>query len=283
MKPAAIVSRLEGEATRLTDGLVAPMAGLRYLLAHPSLLRYALPALVVTGSLLALGLWTAFTRADDLLALLWARPEGDGWLVAWLLGPLWQISRALLTVGLGVVLAVAAHVLGSPVAGPFLELLSERVEAIETGYEAPFRLRVLWLGIRTGLRNGLLLLGAQIGVFVASTIIGFVPVVGPVVGVVLLVVVTPLGVGLTQLDAPTNVRLFTLAEKAALLRRNFPLWWGFSLTTFAMLYVPFVNLALAPACVVGATLLLLRIERQGGLPGLDRRKLHVGPTAPRRG
>jgi CysZ protein len=251
---------------------VAGLRGFKYLFDHPRLLKLALPPALISGLLLA-GLLTAdvlYTR--DLIGLIWSQPASDAWYQTWLLLPLWYLLWLVVASLLGVMGVVGVYLLSIPLAGPFYELLSEKVEANETGFVAPWDLSVMVRNLAiTALHVGLFL-SLQILVFAVVTAIGFIPVAGQIIAAVLSFFTSPLLIGFLPFDYPMTVRLWTFREKLAFMWRHFSTFFGFSLAAFLMLYVPFVNLLFLPACVAAATLILIERERAGELTIPDRRK-----------
>jgi len=270
LRPVLVATRTC--AAELSAGFAHPLRTFRYVALHPRLLVYAIPAALIVGGLLIATFWLVGTRTGDWLALLWDRPSGDGWWSEWLLRPLWWTTWALALVALGLVGALVCYGISMPIAGPFLALLAEKVEHIETGFEAPFDPGLLLRGLLLSVRNVALLVALQLALFAGLGLLQFIPLAGQIAAAIVTAIVAPLAVGLSQLDFPTSARLWTLGEQVALVRTNFPRVYGFSLACFLLLYVPLLNLTMAPICVVAATRLVLELEREGRLTAPDRRK-----------
>ena len=157
-----------------------------------------------------------------------------------------------------------------------MELLSEKVEKIETGFDASFSLSVMLRNMLISLSHALML--GMIGATVALMGLGLslIPVIGPVLGVGLSLSVVPILVGFNAFDYPMTIRLWPLRDKLRFARRNAVLLYGFSLCTYIMLYVPILNLLLLPACVVASTRLLIELQAEGRADIRDRRKELLG-------
>ena len=256
---------------RFVTGFSAPFRGVRYLITHKRLLLYALPPVIVTTALISLSWWLGIAYTDVLLEFLW-KPEGDAWYTTWLLKPLWWIVYVIMLLFVLTFGTVFSYLASIPIAGPMFELLSEKVEEIETGFAAPFDLVVMARNIVTTAIHVTLFLMLQLLIFGVILLIQLIPVVGQVLGTLLGGLTGPLLVGFVPFDYPTTIRLWKFREKLSFMFRNFALFLGFSLAATLLLYVPLINLVFLPACVVGATLLVLAMEQHGSLPTRDRRK-----------
>ncbi len=265
----------QGGARRVGDfkrGFAAPIRGIAYLARNPGTLKFALPPIPIIFALLASAIYASVGYSDDLLASLWSQPVGEAWYVTWLLGPLWLVAWGLVMLVLGAVGVVLVALLGIPLAGPFMELLSEKVEAIETGFEAPFDWGVMLRNIGITLIHvlifttmGLLVTGVGFG-------LGFIPVAGQALALAVSFTIVPVMLAFTPLDYPMTIRLWPFGDKMRFVWRNLSLVYGFSLATYLFLYVPILNLFLLPACVVASTRLLIELQEEGRIAFRDRRK-----------
>ncbi|MEL6180124.1 MAG: EI24 domain-containing protein [Myxococcota bacterium] len=253
-------------------GFSAPFRGLHYMTAHPKTLVYALPPVPIIGALLGGMFYLTYTHSGDLLSWLWAMPEGSTWVVQWLLQPLWHLAWGVVLLLLSAVGLIAVVIVAIPLAGPFMEMLSEKVEAIETGFQAPFNLGVMLRNMAVSLSHALILGGLGLLVTLLSLGLSLIPVAGPVLALVIHLTLTPMLVGFNPFDYPMTIRLWPIGDKMGFVRRNLALVYGFSLCTYLMLYIPLLNLVLLPACVVGATRLLLDLQREGRADFRDRRR-----------
>ncbi len=260
------------QALSFFSGFALPFRGLAHLLRHPSLLLWAIPPALITTGLILGGFALTLGYTDDLLNLVWTQPSADAWYVTWLLLPLWYLLFTLVALVLSLLSVLLAYLISIPIAGPFNERLSEKVEHIETGFEAPFDWGVLLRNIAVSLLHVGLFTLIQLTIFALLSAIGLVPVVGQIVAIILSAITSPLLAGFAPFDFPMTIRLWGFGEKMEFMLRNFPMFYGFSLASFLLLYIPGVNIVLMPCCVVGATLAILRLEQQGGLPLPDRRK-----------
>jgi CysZ protein len=237
-----------GVLRRAAAGAWEVPAGFVFLLRNPRLwLLAALPALVavlLTSSFAFLGLLLV-PRVDTALG------PAPGSLPEWLALPI-SLLFGLATVaagaflGLGIALALAA---------PLLDELSRRVEARARG-EAEQRSRGLRAEIVDSLRGALYFLAAAPVVF----LLGFVPLVGPLLSLML----GARAVALQMTDPALSRRGLRFADKRRWHREWRVETQGFGLAGLLGLIVPFANLLLGPALVAGGTLLVLELEDAAG-------------------
>lgn len=240
--------------------------GMRFVyLEHPGLVRIWIFPLLITVGCLVFGLGELSDLATWLLDRFWDAPvEGEGWARAE------GVLRSVLLFGVRAVLWLLGifvlFALSSVIASPFNDALSEAVERLEAGTEAPpFTLRTL---LRDLLRTlvveaGKLLL--YLGLVGPLFLVGlFVPAVAAVVGP-LAFVLTALYLALDYVDWPLARRNQPAGARLRLLRRRFAPLLGFGAGVWMCLYVPLLNLFFMPAAVAGGTLLFLDLEAENAL------------------
>ncbi len=261
-----------GILARFNAGFMAPFQGMRYLFQHPKLFKFALPPAILAGILLLIFTGLAFAHAESILSWVWAQPTGTSVWTRWLWSPLWSV---LYVVTLGLLLLGSfwgSYLLSLPVAGPLNEMLSEKVEFFETGCEAPFSFRVMLANLAITVLHVLLFASMQAVALALSLALGFIPLVGQLLALLLSQFTAPLLIGFIPFDYPMTLRLWRFSQKLSLIRRNFALFYGFSLASLFLLYIPVLNLLLLPACVIASTRVVLRMEASGELTVADRRK-----------
>jgi uncharacterized protein involved in cysteine biosynthesis len=256
---------------RFSAGFSLPFKGIRYLFKHKSLLKYALPPVIVTTTLMIASWIIGFSFTDTVVEWIWM-PTGEAWYDVWLLKPLWWILYVVTLLIVLTVSTVLSYLASLPVAGPLFEMLSEKVEAIETGFDAPFDLMVMARNMLTTLLHVSAFLMLQLLVFGVIFLVQLIPVAGQVIGALLGTLTGPLLVGFVPFDYPSTIRLWTFREKLAFMFRNFALFFGFALASAVLLYLPVINLLFLPGCVVAATLAVIAMEKSGELTYRDRRK-----------
>jgi len=174
--------------------------------------------------------------------------------------PLWLLI--LVGAGLWVAAIVAGAALGLAVgllaAAPILERLSAEVEALVRQPAAlPAEAGLGWQ-LAQSFRMATYFLLATPGMLV----LGLVPLVGPFLGAIWGAYV----LALQETEPSLARRGLDFKARRAWHRRWRPESLGFGLTALLVLAVPFVNFLLAPALIVGGTLLVNEIEQGGAAP-----------------
>lgn len=242
------------------QAFLLPLRAVAFILRRRALWPYvAVPALI-NGVLFVLGAALVFAFADDLLAALgWARPAAEGAL-GLLLAVLWAGALVLL-VGVGLAATyVLVLLLGSVVASPFNDALSEQVElALTGGLVRPAG--GFWQEAWRSLRSSVLVLLFYAACMIPVLLLGAVPVAGGVVAAAAGALVSAFFLTLEYTDAVLVRRGFTLGARLRLLRRVPARTFGFGLGTALLLWVPLLNFFCIPVAVVAGTALGLQTAR----------------------
>ncbi len=235
---------------------------------HPGLAKYWMAPLLITSVALFGVFYGAGTYYDELAGWVWTLfPESwsqtEGFVGGLLAALRWVIGliAGLLILVLGLILVV---VLSSIVAAPFNDALSEAVERIATGAEAPpFSLRRMLADVGRAVRIELLkvvVYGAVVApMFLASF---FIPVIGQIISVVGFLL-TAVYLGVDYIDWPAARRNWSVADRVTLARRQLPAIAGFGTGVWVLLFVPVINLFFMPAAVAGGTILFLVLHPPG--------------------
>ena len=219
----------------------------------PSLWSYvAIPILVnvIVGAILYLGLLLVGLRAIDRLFA--ERPDWPDWLdiVA-------VLVRALLVLGLLVVIGFVMVRFGVVLGAPWYAKLSERLEQIRAGRALPRESRGL-IGVPREIGRALafevkkLLLVLAIGL--PLLLLNVIPVAGSVVATVGGIALGTTIACLDFLDPPLDRRGYGFRGVLGVIRRGLPATAGFGLVCFALVSIPLLNLLTIPLCVAAGTL-----------------------------
>ncbi len=248
-------------------GLAYPFKGLRFVFfQHPGLIRFWAPPILITLLLLVGVLVGAWNLEDDLVALMWAPPAGEG-VGAWLLGTLHGLLRAVVLLLLWAFGIIAVVLLTNVVAAPFNDLLSEEVERIVTGQPGPpFSFATLMRDSGRTVLIEVFKLVIYLVVMTPMFLISFIPVVGPIVYAVVGFLFTTLYFAVDYVDWPASRRKLDVTFRFGLLREHFLPMLGFGTGVWLFLFIPLVNLLFMPAAVAGGTLLFLELERRSFRP-----------------
>lgn len=235
--------------TGLATGARDVARGFAFLKQHPRLWKYVVAPALVTLLLLVAIVAAALHAADSLVT--WLAGHLPSFLVdigTWLL---WLVVLAALVVG---ALLVFVSVAGM-VAGPFNELLSERVEQELTGTPAPrFSLAAFARGAAVGIAHSLRRLAVALITAGLVFALGFIPVVGTIAALVIGFWLAARSTAYDCYDAVLARRELPYRDKLAYLRSHRSRTLGLGATVAAMLLVPGLNLLALGIGAIGATL-----------------------------
>ncbi|SMH45508.1 CysZ protein [Rathayibacter oskolensis] len=216
-----------------------------------AMLLGAIPPLVV-GLVFVGVLALVLSRINDVVLAL--TPFLDGWSDAWastarlLLG----IAAVGALVALGVVLFAAVTLL---VGDPFYERIWRGVEnelgGVPDEHETGF-----WRGIGRGLRDSGVLVATSLGIGVVLVLLGFIPVVGQIVGLIAGALVGGRALALELTGFAGDARGMSLRERRRLLGEHRAVSLGFGIAVYLAFLVPGGAVVATPAATAGATLLL---------------------------
>jgi CysZ protein len=233
---------------RFAAGLLLPLKGSVFLCQHRSLRRLAVAPLLLNVVLYGATLVLFIHYYSDLFALLMDRPDAWYGLVGY------YLLRLLAFVLIGAVFLFSFTLVGTVLAAPFLELLSERTEAVLRAprAEQPFRLTRWVADILRSVGHACTLLLLLAVTFPLS----FLPVAGPVAW---------LGLGCLLLaydfaSIAMDRRRWSFREKWRLLLGDMAGTLGFGAALFCLLAVPLVGWLMLPPAAVAGTMLLLDLE-----------------------
>jgi CysZ protein len=160
-----------------------------------------------------------------------------------------EVAGLVVAAGLAYVSVVGA------VAGPFNELLSERVEELVTGAPTPrFSLGAFVRGLAVGIAHGLRRLAIALAGIAVVFAIGFVPAIGPLPAALLAFWIAARAAAYDSYDAVMSRRELRYRDKAAYLASHRGRTFGLGATVAGMLLVPGLNLVALGLGAVGATL-----------------------------
>jgi CysZ protein len=213
------------------------------------------PGLMVLGMVPALVVFLVLGAALVLLVLnlgdlaSWLTPFADDW---------GDTAQDLVRIGLAVVLVVAALALSAIsftgltliVGEPFYQRIWHETELMMGGTAPDGE-----LGLGRAVKDGVVMILIGIATAVVLFVIGFLPVVGAVVGAVLGFVVSGRVLATELLSRPLEARGMDRAARKAFLRPHRSRVHGFGMATQVCFLVPLGAIAVMPAAVVGATML----------------------------
>ncbi|MBZ0271340.1 EI24 domain-containing protein [bacterium] len=236
-------------------GLKAPLAGIRFLRTHPNLLRwYGIPVLINTVVYVAGG-WVFFAKLPDILGWVFENPD------AWWERILYYALGVVIGAIFGLILLFTFTAVGLVIAGPFLEVLSEKIDAERLGTPAPDGLSFLAdipRIVGTQIRFLLMFLFVQ----AVCIVIYFIPVLGQIVGAPLQLFVTAYFFAWEFWDIPLERRKLDFRAKRNFVSANLGAALAFGAVISLYMFVPLLNFIMMPASVAGATILVGDIVMQ---------------------
>ncbi len=244
----------------LKDGIAYLLRGFFFLARHPRLWGYALLPTIVNLVILGVMLGTFIHYYGDLYTWLSARlgihhiADAVGFWQHLLSGLLWFVNAVfqvfIVLISL-ILLLIVSYAVGLIVAGPFNELLSEKVEVAVTGVEPPpfaFKrfLVELLRTIRVETVKAVILIAIPVVLFVLS----FIPLVGGPLYVMTTFVFGAWSLGFSYAELPLSRRVVPFA-----MRKRFALDHRWALIGLgAGFAIPFFSLIFSSPMVVGGTL-----------------------------
>ncbi len=211
----------------------------------------AVPALIVGLVMLGLLILLAFQVGGWATAL---TPFADGWDALW--SELLRTALALgIVVGAVVLCVLTFAAITLTVGEPFYERISRSVEArlggVHQGAELGF-----WRSAAKGLRDAAVLIGMAVGTALVVFVVGLIPLVGSVLGLVTGAVLGGRALARELTGIAGDARGMTLAERRALLAAHRWRSLGFGMVAYLLLLVPGLAVVAMPAAIVGGTLLV---------------------------
>jgi CysZ protein len=245
-------------------GLEYPVRALDFVRRHRLWGLCAWPIAINIALLIVLAVLTV-VYAGDVGSWIWARPEGAGFWHTVKMG-LWHALRLILLLILLILDVIVFALLGTVIALPFLDTLSERTERIlgtspQERRGAAAQLHSVGFEILDALRIILFYLL----VVIPLLLLNLVPVVGSILHAVLSITFAWLLLALDFLSLPMNRRLVPFRAKWRTVWRQKWISLGFGCAVFVLLLVPILNTVLIPLAAVGGTFFYLELAASGRL------------------
>ncbi|MEM9191007.1 MAG: EI24 domain-containing protein [Myxococcota bacterium] len=247
-------------------GLTYPFRGAKFVyFKHPGLIRiWVFPILITLFTLIGV-MWGIWNYHDLVVTSVWEEPTGEGF---W--SDVGRFFHGFIEVIVGILLSligiVLVFILSAAIAAPFNAALSEQVEMLSTGQEAPrFSVAVLFRDFFRMLGLELLKLAIYFMVMVPLWILQFaVPGVGSVLVTIFGYVFTSFHLAIDYTDHTPERRGLGFFQRYWLSLRRPMASLGFGTGCMVFFFIPFVNLLFLPAAVAGGTLMYLEMEESLG-------------------
>lgn len=259
-----------GVVARVNAGMRLATEGFAFLRRQPRL--WGLASIPVLFAMLSVGgaggaFWLQLDEIHAFFGGLLPRLEAGAWWTWLFVGPgkaLLFLARWLAVLLSFAVTFVAALLLANLASAPFLDVLSERVEAIELGRGAVASEEGLLAGALSSFVSELGRVVFLASIWLGLTLAGLVVpgahfVTGP-----LLVATTITFLPLDYAGFALDRRGLSFADRRRWLKAHRPTMLGFGGIAFAACIVPGLNLLLLPALVTAGTLLVVRTDPSRG-------------------
>lgn len=245
---------------KATKGFWAPFEGLRFLAKKRVLWKYVvIPFLVNVGVLVGLGI-LFLVLFSDLVGII--IPEGDAWYWAILRAVLWIVGSFLAIV----LFLVSFTAVGTAIASPFNDLLSEQVEKMFVGLRPDSRDN-LWSQARRSARS-ILESMKHVAFYLAGSgiiaLIGLTPAVGTFLSLAFGTLWTLLFLAIEFGDYYLARHWISFRTRWQMVLSEKWACLGFGAGCAVLFMIPLMNLLLMPGAVVGGTLLWLELRPKGG-------------------
>lgn len=238
--------------SKFRQGFFYPFRAFRFIKKHPRLYKYILIPFTINLSVFSLTIYYGLGFFFDLVSRY--VPQGDSWY--WFL--LNYIIMALVIIVTLVLVFFTFTVIGSLLASPFNDILSERTEEMLTGQtsDEPFV-------FKTFLKDSgrvLIVESKKISLFLTGMLLllflNILPVIGSLLYSVLSVAWTVFFLVIEFTGYIFSRKKLTFKEQRHVIFHDFSLMAGFGLGVFCILTIPFLQFLCIPLGVVGATNLL---------------------------
>jgi CysZ protein len=225
--------------------------GLGQVVRRPGLLGLGMLPALISAVVYAAALTALIVYIDDVsAAVIWF---ADDWATGW--RDALQVFAGLALLGVAGLLTVLTFTAVTLLIGdPFYEKISELVEDRFGGL--PDAVETDWYrSLGRGLVDSLRLIGLSILLGIPLFVIGLIPVVGQILGLVLGGAVGGWLLAVELTGVPFQRRGKRLRDRRAALRARRPLALGFGVAVFLCFLIPLGAVLLMPAAVAGAALL----------------------------
>ena len=210
----------------------------------------AVPALIV-GIVYLVGIIFLITRLDSIAV--WMTPFASDWVEIWRIAV--RVAAALAVVVVSALVIVYTYAAVTLAVGdPFYERIWRAVERKMGNAPADSEIGV-WRTIGRAIGDAIRLLLPAIGLGIALIALGFIPVVGSLLTIVLGAVFGGWLLVVELTGFTFDARGFTVKQRRQALGRQRPTSLGFGVATYLLFLIPGAAVVVMPAAVAGAVLL----------------------------
>jgi CysZ protein len=153
-------------------------------------------------------------------------------------------------------------IVGGIISAPFNENISLVIEENLTGKKSEYN-PGFWLDTWLNIKSELKKLGLYFSFLIFFFLLGFIPLIGTIISVVLSTLFSFFFNAVDFLDYPMTRRYMTLRQKIKITYSKPMLSLGFGCAAFLIMFLPVVNMVLKPLCVISGT--VIYFEKEYGL------------------
>jgi CysZ protein len=243
---------------RFSRGFFYPFKAGKFLLYHPSLLRFVIIPFLINLFLFSGIVYYGVQFFDRFVSGL--LPSGEAWYWAIIFYSLWVVAVAVTAV----LVFFTFTLVGNLVASPFNDLLSTRTEELIMGVklDEKFSLKQFWSDSLQILLTEIKKISVFAVIMLMLLLLNFLPGIGSVVFSVSAFLLTVFFLVLEYLGFVAFRKRLDFREQRKFIWARFSMSFGFGLGIMALLTLPFLNFICIPLGVVGAT--LMWCETTGG-------------------
>lgn len=250
-------------------GFALPFQAVRWVTRSPRLRRFTLASAALTAAVLVLLVGVLAGTTDDLLGLVWERPDATLARVAWYL---------VAALCFAVLFVIGANALPLLLLAPLQDPISEATEALCDGPSqsphsalagSPWAAGTFWKSLVVSVWHTAARLALFVSGHVALFALHLIPAVGSVLWVVLSTVWTLWWLAAEYLSIPMARHLYPFSEVRRLLRERVGLTLGFGGAVYLLLWVPVLNTLFVPLAIVAGTLLFRGLQGRLKRPGTE--------------
>ncbi|MBN2429096.1 MAG: sulfate transporter CysZ [Deltaproteobacteria bacterium] len=236
---------------RFSRGFFYPFKAGKFLLRHPSLLRFVVVPFLINVFLFSGLVYYGVQFFDQFVAGL--IPSGEAWYWVIIFYSLWVIAVAVTAV----LIFFTFSVVGNLIASPFNDLLSNKTEELILGLKTDekFSLQQFWSDSLQILLIELKKISIFVGIMLILFLLNFLPGIGSMLFSILAFLLTVFFLVLEYFGFVAYRKRLDFREQRKFIWSRFSMTFGFGIGIMALLTLPLLNFICIPLGVVGATLM----------------------------
>ncbi len=230
-------------------GIRAPLAGIFFIKNFPTLLSYFVVPVLINTLVYSVGAYFFFTRLGSLLHGIFGDPQ------TWYFKALFIAAGIVIGAVFALALIITFTAVGLVIAGPFLDLISQKVDEIRLGVD-PSPEGTIISDIAKSLMSQLKKILFFFAIQFLCLMLYMIPVIGQIGGAAIQLVVSFMFLAWEFWDFPMDRRKMTFKEKKDFLFHYKYTAIAFGGVCFCYILVPLLNFVMMPMSVAGATILI---------------------------